>query len=184
MYESQSVPSLGVPSNEWRVSIVDYFNRPVYETYVRPVCSVEDLRVMDIGLRYDDLMMGIQVIAPSFGEVKADIESLIRDKILVGHCLWNTLSAMGLSCAALQTRDLALYRPLRKQLRSSTIVPLQDLARIFLSQEIGLYKEDSMEMACAAMSLFRNSEAVFEATVASGAWPCDLPPVRYAQYFS
>lgn len=49
---------------------------------------------------------------------------------------------MGLSHPAIDTRDLALYRPLRKRLKSRYIVDLKTLVRFFLGKEIGLNYED------------------------------------------
>ncbi|KAJ3750049.1 hypothetical protein DFH05DRAFT_1465760 [Lentinula detonsa] len=51
---------------------------------------------------------------------------------------------MGLSHSTLETRDLALFRPLRRKLHSSRIVDLPTLAYIYMGQKIGLGTEDSV----------------------------------------
>jgi RNA exonuclease 4 len=40
-----------------------------------------------------------------------------------------------------------------------------------------------LEMARASMDLFRCCEELFEQTITSGDWPCNLPPAMYAEYF-
>lgn len=49
---------------------------------------------------------------------------------------------LGLSHPALDTRDLALFRPLRKRLKSRCLVSLPTLVRIFMGREVGLDYEN------------------------------------------
>jgi len=109
-----------------------------------------------------------------------------------------------LSHPALNTRDLALFRPLRKKLHSLSVIDLSILVHTFGGRKIGLDYEDSvsspeffgslilmsknatqLEFSRAAMDLFRSScEDTFEGIIATGAWPCDLPPSAYAENYS
>ena len=54
------------------------------------------------------------------------------------------LQVLGLSHPALNTRDLALFRPLRKRLQSRSVIDLSILVHIFLGRKIGLGYEDSV----------------------------------------
>lgn len=51
---------------------------------------------------------------------------------------------MGLSHTALETRDLALYRPLRKKLKSRSILSLSTLVYLFMGRNLGLDYENSV----------------------------------------
>ncbi|KAF8971517.1 hypothetical protein BDZ97DRAFT_2033184 [Flammula alnicola] len=162
-----------------RVSLIDYRGHIMLDTYVRPTHPVEDYRTSETGLRYLHLCE-----APFFVDVQQKVAALIRNKILVGHRIWNFLSVLGLSHSALHTRDLALFRPLRKRLKSHSVVELSTLVRIFMGRNLGFEHEDSLEFSRAAMDLFRSCEEVFEGIIAAGQWPCDLPPSRFAEHFS
>ncbi|CAA7258802.1 unnamed protein product [Cyclocybe aegerita] len=74
--------------------------------------------------------------------------------------------------------------PLRKRLKSEYAVELPVLVKVFMGRNVGLGFEDPVELSRAAMDLFRSCEEVFEEEVASRGWPCDLPPERFASYFS
>lgn len=91
---------------------------------------------------------------------------LIQDKILVGHGLWNFLSVrfltpilveqateffikvLGLSHPALRTRDLALFRPFRKKLRSKSAISLPTLVHLFMGRNIGMDYENPVSHFC------------------------------------
>ncbi|KIM48376.1 hypothetical protein M413DRAFT_62131, partial [Hebeloma cylindrosporum] len=162
-----------------RVSLVDYRGQTILDTYVYPTHRVEDYRTSETGLNYLKLCNG-----QCFADVQERVAALIRNKILVGHRIWNFLSVLGLSHPALSTRDLALFSPLRKRLKSRSVVELAGLVKLFMERNVGLDYEDSLEFARAAMDLFRSCEEVFEGIVATGEWPCDLPPLAFAEYFS
>ncbi|KAF9270497.1 hypothetical protein L218DRAFT_38820 [Marasmius fiardii PR-910] len=122
--------------------------------------------------------------APSFQAVQQQVSNIIRDKILVGHRLWFFLSILGLPHSALKTRDLALFLPLRRKLKSHTIVALKALIHAYMGRQVGMGYEDSLEDARACMDLFRSCEDMYEGMIAAGTWPCNLPPTVYAQYIT
>ncbi|TFK76831.1 hypothetical protein BDN72DRAFT_754921 [Pluteus cervinus] len=161
-----------------RVSLADYRGNAILDTYVRPSHLVSDYRTAETGIQYVHLAN-----APPFEEVQRAILKVTEDKILVGHSLWIFLSVLGLSHSALETRDLALYRPLRKKLKSKRMISLSLLVRLFMGRSVGLYYENSLENARAAMDLFRTVEESFEGVIREGAWPCDLPPRSYLDYY-
>lgn len=53
---------------------------------------------------------------------------------------------LGLSHPALDTRDLALFRPLRKRLKSRCLVSLPTLVSIFMGREVGLDYENPVRL--------------------------------------
>ncbi|GLB36423.1 putative exonuclease [Lyophyllum shimeji] len=162
-----------------RVSIVDYRGSVVLDTYVRPTHLIEDYRPRETGLQHDDLMN-----APHFQDVQLRVSSIIRNKIIVGHSLWNFLSVLGLSHPALDTRDLALFRPLRKKLKSRSVVSLPTLVHLYMGRNVGMEYEDSLELSRASMDLFRCCEQALEKVVLDGGWPCNLPPETFAAYYT
>ncbi|KAK0473257.1 hypothetical protein IW261DRAFT_1505179 [Armillaria novae-zelandiae] len=162
-----------------RVSLTDYRGRILLDTLVRPTHQVESYRTEDTGFS-PSTFMG----APTLQEVQTRVSSIIRDKIIVGHRLWDFLSVLGLTHPAIATRDLALFLPMRQKLKSRAIVELPLLVNYFMGRNIGLQYEDSLETARAVIDLFRSCEDVFEGCIRSGEWPCELPPSSYAEYFT
>lgn len=107
---------------------------------------------------------------------------------------------MGLSHPAIDTRDMALYRPLRKRLKSRFILDLSTLVRVLLGREIGQSSENSvsiwsscepsflmvkgqLQVGVTSMELYHACQSRFEAAIDSGSWPCDLPPISFARHF-
>ncbi|KAJ3827406.1 hypothetical protein EV361DRAFT_110577 [Lentinula raphanica] len=162
-----------------RVSVVDYRGSVLMDTFVRPTHYVQSFRFSETNIQLSDITN-----APPFDEIRNRVASLIKSKIIVGHSLWLFLSIMGLSHSALETRDLALFRPFRRKLYSSRIVDLPTLVHVYMGRNIRLGVEDSLENARACIDLFRSCEAQFEHVIHAGSWPCDLPPASYSQYLT
>ncbi|KAL4258525.1 Ribonuclease H superfamily protein [Pleurotus pulmonarius] len=162
-----------------RVSMTDYRGNILLDTYVRPTHIVTEYRSSATGLQCEHL-----AAAPAFEDVQRRVYGLIKNKVLVGHSLWLFLSVLGLKHPTIHTRDLALFLPLRRRLKTSKAVNLSLLVHHFMGRNVGLDYEDPLEMARAAIDLFRSCEEVFEDVIRTGAWPCDLPPVSYAEYFT
>jgi hypothetical protein len=53
-----------------------------------------------------------------------------------------SVKVLGLSHPTLRTRDLALFRPFRKKLRSRSIVSLSTLVHIFMGRNVGMDYEN------------------------------------------
>lgn len=49
---------------------------------------------------------------------------------------------------------------------------------------INVYLREQLEHARAALDLFRSSEQIWENIIASGSWPCALPPAAYSNCFT
>ncbi|KAG2023866.1 MipD protein [Coprinopsis cinerea AmutBmut pab1-1] len=161
-----------------RVTLIDHRSAVLLDTYVQPTHRITDYRTESTGLNYLHFQN-----APTFESVQRATAKMIMNNVIVGHRLWEFLSVMGLSHPAIDTRDLALFRPLRKRLKSRCILDLRTLVRFFVGKDVGYGYEDSLENAIAAMELFRVCHPIFEGIVEAGAWPCDLPPVSYSRHF-
>jgi RNA exonuclease 4 len=107
---------------------------------------------------------------------------------------------MGIPHPTIDTRDLALFRPLRKKLKSRFIVELPALFRVFAgrnmghgyldsvrnafrSRNLGLTPHKQLEYAKASLELFRICYQIFEGRIEAGSWPCDLPPISCAIHY-
>ncbi|KAI0932515.1 hypothetical protein AcW2_001121 [Taiwanofungus camphoratus] len=164
-----------------RVTMSDYRGAVILDTFVRPTQPISDYRTAETGLQ-----PVILASAPTFIDVQRQVAALIKDKILIGYSLWHFLSVMGLSHPAIDTRDVALFMAFRRSLRSraNVILPLVTLVNRFMGRNIGLHGELPLEHARAALDLFRSSEQIWENIIASGSWPCALPPAAYSNCFT
>ncbi|KAF6766241.1 hypothetical protein DFP72DRAFT_11900 [Ephemerocybe angulata] len=171
-YGQKNVPMIA------RVTLVDYNGNTLLDTYVRPTYHITDYRSAQTGLDYSHLQA-----APTFTQVQDAVARLIQNNILVGYRIWDFLSGIGLNHPAIDTRDMALYRPLRKRLKSRFLIELPTLVRWFIGKEIGRGYENSLEDGVSSMELYQACQTRFESVISSGAWPCDLPPISFARYF-
>ncbi|KAI0336079.1 hypothetical protein GY45DRAFT_1316131 [Cubamyces sp. BRFM 1775] len=165
-----------------RVTLTDYRGTVLLDTCVRPTQPVCDYRTAETGLQPHHLAE-----APVFIDVQRQVASIIRDKILVGYALWDFLSVMGLSHPAINTRDTALFMSFRRTLghKPTTMIPLETLVKHFMGRDIGQSGDiPQVERARAALDLFRSCEQTWEGIIATGAWPCALPPTEYRRCFT
>ncbi|KAI0728598.1 hypothetical protein C8Q72DRAFT_364994 [Fomitopsis betulina] len=164
-----------------RVVIVDYRGNVLLDSFVRPTQPVSDYRTSETGLLQSTLES-----APTFIEVQRQVAMLLRDKIIIGYALWQFFSVMGLSHPAIDTRDVALFMPFRRSLRSRphVMIPLMTLVNRLMGRHIGLHGDDPIEIARSTLDLFRSSEHVWEEVIETGAWPCALPPAAFAGAFT
>ncbi|KAF8740637.1 hypothetical protein AX14_007779 [Amanita brunnescens Koide BX004] len=139
-----------------RVSIADYRGNVILDTFVRPTHRVEDYRTAETGIQYSHL-----VNAPLFQDVQRQVAHIIEDKIIIGHSIWTFLSVLGLVHPAISTRDLALYRPLRKKLKSRTIIGLPTLVHLFMGRNVGLDYENSVSAQDSAVFVLRSAVLIF-----------------------
>jgi hypothetical protein len=118
--------------NARRVAICNYRGTILLDCYVLPTMSVTDYRTSTTGITPADLSSGKgtenivlllwaltrppntclrQADAKPFDEVQRSVASIIRDKVLIGHSLWNDLS--GEYCnRAIMFQDVCHNRPL------------------------------------------------------------------------
>ncbi|KAH9853140.1 hypothetical protein C2E23DRAFT_885120 [Lenzites betulinus] len=174
-------PERYVAAQAQRVTLTDYRGTVLLDSYVRPTQPVCDYRTAETGLQPHHLAE-----APVFIDVQRQVASLIKDKILVGYALWEFLSVMNLSHAAINTRDTALFMSFRRTLnqKPNVMIPLQTLIKHFMGRDIGQNGDIPVERARAALDLFRSCEQTWEGIISTGAWPCALPPVEYRNFFT
>ncbi|KAH9921986.1 uncharacterized protein BXZ73DRAFT_21737, partial [Epithele typhae] len=164
-----------------RVTLTDYRGNIIYDTYVQPTQPVADYRTAETGLRREHLEHAPQIL-----DVRHQVATLLQDKILVGYALWELLSVMRLAHPAISTRDTALFMSFRRSLgyKPRHVVPLPELVKRFMGHDIGLHGDVPVERARAALDLFRSCETTWEGMIATGAWPCALPPDDYRAHFT
>ncbi|KAI0375266.1 hypothetical protein BV20DRAFT_960367 [Pilatotrama ljubarskyi] len=164
-----------------RVAIVDYRGQTVFCTYVLPTNTVTDYRTSTTGIQASDLQPGN---AMPWREVQQRVAQLIRDKILVGHTLWQDLSVLGIPHPAVATRDVALYQPFRNALRSpNQVIGLQTLMWHLMRRRVQETHVCALENARAALDLYRSHAEEWESTVARGQWPSFLPPSTFSRCY-
>ncbi|KAI1793820.1 hypothetical protein LXA43DRAFT_1119982 [Ganoderma leucocontextum] len=180
-----------------RVALVDYRGQVVFSAYVLPTNPVTDYRTSSTGIRPEDLQPGewsrLTWSALPWKEVQQRIAQLIRDKIIVGHTLWQDLSVLGIRHAAVATRDVALYQPFRNALRSTNhVIGLPTLMWQLMRrrvQETHVCPSElkvfvrQLENARAALDLYRSHSDEWEATIAKGQWPSFLPPSTFSRCY-
>ncbi|KAF8836337.1 ribonuclease H-like protein [Paxillus ammoniavirescens] len=140
----------GTESSLARVSIVNYAGAIVLDVFVRQRERVIDYRTQWSGVRMRDLGGGAKL----FEEVQKTVADLIKNRILVGHAVYNDLKALLLSHPSSQTRDtqsLAYKHRLVKSRRPAL--------RVLVHQELGVAiqggEHSSVTDARATMALFR-----------------------------
>lgn len=135
-----------------RVSLVNWHGYCVYSTFVRTNEVVYDFRTSSSGVEYDDW-----VNEPSYEEVCDKISELVRGRILVGHRQKMNLNYLEIDHPEENIRDVALWDPFRQQF-GYPIASLRKTAQAIL--DISIQRRgrphDSIEDACAAMSLYRH----------------------------
>lgn len=142
-----------------RVSLVDYFGRRIFDTFVKVEERVTDYRHHITGISEKDLS---STNAMKFGQCRNLVIRLIRNKILVGHGLENDLAVLGIRHPWRDIRDTCTYPTYQKKDRFGRYCPsrLCHLAKIHLAIEI--QKNDRphcpMEDACTAMALYRKHQ--------------------------
>ncbi|KAI0005440.1 hypothetical protein BJV74DRAFT_804377 [Russula compacta] len=162
-----------------RVSLADYRGNVVLDTFVRPIHQVTNYRTAETGLVAAHLTN-----APMFREVQHRVIALIRDKVIVGHNLWQFLSVLYISHPTINTRDVAAFVPFHRGLEcGGATPPLNVLVHRLMGRSMGLGYEHPLENARAALDLYRSAQHLWENAIDSGSWPCTLPPVGYAEYF-
>lgn len=142
-----------------RVAICNFRGVALLECYVVPTMAVTDYRTSTTGITPAHLSSrkctvaitlnsqthhSREAAAIKFTDVQRDVAELIKDKVIVGHSIWNDLSGtyytfgimfqdktiatesnrrfvdlvLGVPHPAVNTRDVALYQPFRNALRT------------------------------------------------------------------
>lgn len=140
--EMVGVGEEGLDSAVARITIVNWENRVVLDTFVKVPVPVTDYRTYVSGIVAQDIESDK---ALSFQEARDAVTDIILGKILIGHGLENDLGALGLTHPTSDVRDTACYAPYMQQIvdtQSGTLVvrprKLRDLSREILGREIQL----------------------------------------------
>ncbi|CAG7562465.1 unnamed protein product [Fusarium equiseti] len=139
-----------------RVSVVDFHGVQIYDSYVKPKEKVTNWRTAVSGISQKSMRF-----ARDFEEVQADIDKLLRGRILIGHDLKHDLEALILSHPGKDIRDTAKF-PGFKRYGNGRKPALRVLAQQLLGVEIQGGAHSSIEDARATMLLFRKHKSAFD----------------------
>ncbi|KAJ3572515.1 hypothetical protein NP233_g3029 [Leucocoprinus birnbaumii] len=167
-----------------RVAVVSWFGNVQFESFVSPGTHVvTDYRTSITGITEQHLNSSE---AQPFNAVQQRVSELIKGKVLIGHCLWNDLSVLGIPHPAVDTRDVALYMPFRNGLKAQQMVGLPTLMWNLMTREIQQAGEHihPVENARAVMDLYRSYNGPWESAIDKGNWPCILPPSTFSRCYT
>ncbi|QPC71619.1 hypothetical protein HYE68_002371 [Fusarium pseudograminearum] len=139
-----------------RVSIVDFHGVQIYDSYVKPKEKVTNWRTAVSGISQKSMRF-----ARDFEEVQAEIDKLLRGRILIGHDLKHDLEALILSHPGKDIRDTAKFSGFKKYANGRK-PSLRVLAQQLLGVEIQGGEHSSIEDARATMLLFRKHKSAFD----------------------
>lgn len=164
-----------------RVAICNFRGTALLECYVVPTMTVTDYRTSTTGITPAHLS---SPGARKFNDVQRDVADLIKDKVIVGHSLWNDLSVLGIPHPAVNTRDVALYQPFRNALRSpNQLVRLSTLTFHLMGRRCQEGQQNPLENARAALDLYRSHANEWENAIREGQWPSALPPSTFSRCY-
>ncbi|KAJ8692005.1 3'-5' exonuclease [Pleurotus ostreatus] len=163
--EMVGVGPRGKRSSVARVSVINYHGAVQLDEFVRQKERVVDYRTKHSGVRQRDL-----VNAKSFDEIQSRVASLLKDRVLLGHAVFNDLKALSLEHPPAQTLDTQSYAWKFKVAKVECIA-----LRHLVKQELGLTIQDgehsSVTDARATMAIFRLHEREWEKAISSAAAP-------------
>jgi RNA exonuclease 4 len=96
----------GLASVVARVTLVNWENEIVLDTFVKVPVPVTDYRTQVSGITAKDIQSENVM---TYEEVRTAVKKIIRGKILIGHGLENDLTALGLTHPWCDVRDTACY---------------------------------------------------------------------------
>ena len=152
-----------------RVSIVNWDNEIVFDTYVKVDEPVTDYRTFISGITPEQIQSDS---ALPITEVRRIVTAVLQGKILIGHGLENDLKVMGINHPWCDIRDTATYTPFMRSLESRlveeqrTLCPrkLRDLVLEKLGKHIQVMGKahSPVEDAIAAMDLYKAVRSEWE----------------------
>lgn len=148
----------GIDSALARVSIVNFNGAVLLDCYVKPQEKVTDYRTHVSGIEPHHLTSDE---ALTFKEAQFKTEAIIRNRILVGHAVYNDLQALILSHPALLIRDTSRYKPFRKLAKGRT-PGLKMLVKEVLGISIQSGSHSSIEDARFTIQLYKSVKSEWE----------------------
>jgi len=148
----------GLDSAVARVTICNWAEKVVLDTFVKVPIEVTDYRTFVSGIEAKDLESDR---ALSLDQVREMVKTILHGKILIGHALENDLAALQITHPWHDIRDSATYPPFMKESESDKTVlrprKLKELVKDKIGTDIqDLGKaHDPIEDARAALSLYK-----------------------------
>ena len=155
----------GLESAVARVTICNWAEQVVLDTFVKVPVEVTDYRTFVSGIEAKDLEGDS---AMELAEVRKMVKNVLGGKILTGHALENDLAALQITHPWHDTRDTASYPPFMKkgEADATVLLPrkLKELVRDKLGSDIQTLGEahDPVEDAKAALNLYKSERMEWE----------------------
>lgn len=155
----------GLDSAVARVTICNWAEKVILDTYVKVDAEVTDYRTFVSGIEAKDLEGDN---AMSLADVQTLVKSILHGKILIGHALENDIKALQITHPWHDIRDSANYPPLMKESETDKSVlrprKLKELAQDKLGMDIQCLGEahDPIEDARAALALYKAERMEWE----------------------
>jgi len=157
----------GLDSALARVSIVNWNNEIVLDTYVKVDQEVTDYRTFVSGIRPEHIESESAI---SLTEVQMIVTNILKGKILIGHALDNDLNVMGLQHPCCDIRDTAQYAPFMRTItkendeKISCPRKLKDLVWEKFNKHIQVMGKahSPVEDSIAAMDLYKSARQEWE----------------------
>ncbi|KAH8556597.1 RNA exonuclease 4 [Umbelopsis sp. PMI_123] len=144
-----------------RVSLVNYNGAVLMDDFVKPQERVTDFRTSVSGITPKHLVNAI-----SFKEAQKKVADIIKDRILVGHAVYNDLKALMLDHPRILIRDTSRYKPFRKHSKGRT-PGLKLLVKEVLSISIQSGSHSSVEDARFTMLLYKKVKSEWDRSLGS-----------------
>jgi hypothetical protein len=157
----------GLDSAVARVTLVNWENQVVIDTFVKVPVRVTDYRTAETGITAQALC---SEKARKLEDVRATVSAMIKGRILIGHGLEVDLSALGLMHPWCDVRDTAVHAPYMQEVNDPLTVmllprDLQGLAADVLHRDISDSEGGPIVDAVCCLDLYK---------VARSAWEADL----------
>ena len=158
----------GLDSAVARVTICNWAEKVVLDTFVKVPVEVTDYRTFVSGIEAKDLESDR---ALSLDQVREMVKTILHGKILIGHALENDLAALRITHPWHDIRDSATYPPFMKESENDKTVlrprKLKELVKETLGTDIqDLGKaHDPIEDARAALRLYKLESMEWEKLV-------------------
>ncbi len=142
-----------------RVSIVAQNGHVIYDKMVKPMAKIVDYLTPITGFTKNSFTNAIdhRVCA-------REVDSILRDRIVVGHGLINDFKVLMFSHPAMLTRDLATYSKFQ---RAGKAAKLRELAQEQLGKTIQESTHDSVEDARVAMEIYAQHKVEWEKSLST-----------------
>ncbi|SAM00239.1 hypothetical protein [Absidia glauca] len=139
-----------------RASLVNYNGAVLLDVFVKPKERVTDYRTFVSGITPELLKTGC-----TFKEAQQQVADIIKDRVLIGHAVYNDLKVLMLTHPKLLIRDTSKYKPFR-ELANGRTPGLKKLVNSVLKISIQSGSHSSVEDARFTMSLYKHVKADWE----------------------